>query len=168
MSPGNHSFQGYLLVAITTIVGMILAVMPISSAVPPELGYLRPDWVALILFYWLIAVPQRVGLVTVWLVGLMMDVLMGSLLGLHALAYVLLGYFALKIYRRFRMFRIMQQMVLVFVLLIIIQLLITLVGSLAGQASFQFWIALPPLSGALLWPMLLLILRSLRRRFQVV
>ena len=82
------------IIALTMAAGMVLAVMPLPGSVPPELGYLRPDWVVMVLIYWIIALPHRVGIVTAWGTGLIVDVLLGSLLGQHALAYIVIAYVA--------------------------------------------------------------------------
>ena len=79
-------------ILVTIIIGMVLAVVPLPGDVPPEIGFLRPDWVAMIVIYWVIALPQRVGMLSAWVTGIAMDILLGSLIGQHALSYVILAY----------------------------------------------------------------------------
>lgn len=163
----DNGLGSTVLILLTVMLGMILAVMPPPYFVPVELGYVRPDWVALVLVYWVIALPHRVGLATAWLVGLAMDVLVGTLLGQHALAYVVLAYIALNLYQRLRMFSIWQQAIVLFALLGINELINFWIESLAGLADWSLWYLLPALSGALLWPFVFYLLRAARRRFGI-
>ena len=159
----DNKTGGLVTIWITIIAGMVLAVVPMPQLVPIELGFLRPDWVALVLVYWIIALPHRVGILTAWLAGIAMDVLLGSLIGQHALSYVLIAYVALSLYQRLRMFSVWQQSTVLFVLLGINQLVGFWIESVAGLADWRFWYLLPALSGAFLWPWVFLMLRSLRR-----
>jgi len=148
---------------ITIIAGMVLAVVPMPQLVPVELGFLRPDWVAMVLVYWIIALPHRVGIPTAWLAGIAMDVLLGSLIGQHALSYVLIAYVAASLYQRLRMFSVWQQAAILFALLGANELFGFWIESIAGLADWSMWYLLPALSGAFLWPWVFLMLRSLRR-----
>ena len=159
----DNKTAGLVTIWITIIAGMVLAVVPMPQLVPIELGFLRPDWVALVLVYWIIALPHRVGILTAWLAGIAMDVLLGSLIGQHALSYVLIAYVALSLYQRLRMFSVWQQATVLFVLLGVNQLVGFWIESIAGLADWRFWYLLPALSGAFLWPWVFLLLRSLRR-----
>ena len=159
----DNKTGGLVAIWITIIAGMVLAVVPMPQLVPIELGFLRPDWVALVLVYWIIALPHRVGILTAWLAGIAMDVLLGSLIGQHALSYVLIAYVALSLYQRLRMFSVWQQATVLFVLLGVNQLVGFWIESIAGLADWRFWYLLPALSGAFLWPWVFLMLRSLRR-----
>ena len=158
---------GMSVIAISLVVAMVLSIVPFPFFVPVELGYLRPDWVALVLIYWIIALPHRIGFLTAWIMGLIMDVLLGNLLGQHALAFVVIAYISLNLYQRLRMFSVWQQALIVFAILGVNQLLNFWVESIAGLAQWSMWYLLPALSGALLWPWIFLMLRYLRRRFDV-
>ena len=159
----DNKTGGLVTIWITIIAGMVLAVVPMPQLVPVELGFLRPDWVAMVLVYWIIALPHRVGIPTAWLAGIAMDVLLGSLIGQHALSYVLIAYVALSLYQRLRMFSVWQQATVLFALLGLNQLVGFWIESIAGLSDWSFWYLLPALSGAFLWPWVFLMLRSLRR-----
>ena len=81
-----------------------------------------PDWVALVLVFWSIREPRRVGMGAGFLLGLAMDVADVSLMGQHALAYVLASYVATYLSRRILWFPIGQQALHVLPLLLIVQL----------------------------------------------
>jgi len=149
---------------ITIVAGMLLAVVRMPQFFPVELGFLRPDWVAMILVYWIIALPHRIGIPMVWVVGIAVDVLLGSPMGQHALSYVLIAYVVASLYQRVRMFSVWQQASILFVLLWLNQLVEFWIESIVSVTDWSFWYLLPAVSGAFLWPSVFLILRYLRRR----
>ena len=144
----------------TFTIAIILAIMPFPTWAEP----FRPDWVALVLIYWCLAVPERVAVGTGWLLGFLQDVLYGSLLGSNALGKTLVAFLAVRLHLQVRMFPRWQQAVSVLGLLIANQLLVLWIRGAIGQApeTFSYWT--PSIVGALLWPWLFVILRDLRRR----
>ena len=163
----GSSLGSGVVIGLTFVAAMVLAVVPLPHFVPLEIGFLRPDCVAMVLVYWVIALPHRLGVITAWIVGLIMDVLLGSLLGQHAISYVILAYVASSLYQRLRMFSVWQQALILFALLGLNQLINFWSESIAGLADWSMWYLLPAVSGAFLWPWIFLLLRYLRRRFQV-
>ncbi|MEK9823160.1 MAG: rod shape-determining protein MreD [Gammaproteobacteria bacterium] len=158
---------GTTTISLTILLGMVLSVLPLPDFVPPELGFVRPDWVAMVLIYWILALPHRVGLITAWIAGLGMDVLLGTLLGQHALSYIVIAYVAASLYQRLRMFSVWQQAGVLLAILGLNHLINFWIESLAGLNEWTLWYLLPAVSGALLWPWVFLLLRYLRRRFVV-
>ena len=156
-----------VVIAITIVLAMVLAVLPMPDVVPIELGFLRPDWVAMVLVYWIIALPHRLGIVIAWIVGLLMDILLGNLLGQHAVAYVVIAYISVSLYQRLRMFTVWQQAIILFAILGLNQLINFWSESVAGLAEWTLWYLLPALVGAFLWPWIFMSLRFVRRKFQV-
>ncbi|MFA7386454.1 MAG: rod shape-determining protein MreD, partial [Thiohalobacteraceae bacterium] len=149
-------------------VSLAAALLLTSVPLPDDLRILRPDWVLLVLIYWSMALPHRAGVGTAWLLGLVVDVLTGTLLGQHALAYSLVIFLTLKLHQRLRLYPLWQQALSVLVLLSLGQLLLLWINGMIGRPiqSWLYW--LPSLVGALLWPFLFIILRSLRRAFRVI
>ena len=150
----------YLVIPISFIVGMIMLILPL----PDWVRIYRPDWVALILIYWSMALPKRVGLWTAFIVGLLVDSLLGTLLGHHALALVAITYLNLNVHLRIRVLSLPQQSLYVFSLLVISQLIISWMNGIMGltiplQAVFG-----APLIGMLMWPLAFVILRDIRRK----
>jgi rod shape-determining protein MreD len=74
--------HGGFIILLSFAVAMLLTIIPI----PDALRVLRPDWVALTLIFWCLALPYRIGVVSGFFAGLFLDVLTGTLLGQHALA----------------------------------------------------------------------------------
>src|SRR5688572_6028020 len=125
--------HGTWFIALTIVAASLLGVMPL----PPWLEVWRPEWIALVVIYWVIALPHRVGLFTAWTVGFFVDVLEGSLLGLNAIALTLIAYVALSLYQRLRMFTPLQQSTTILMLIGVSQLLIFWVLTATGQNTPQ-------------------------------
>ena len=129
---------------------------------------LAPDFVALTLTFWCVRQPQLIGLGVAWMLGLLTDVGNGVLLGQHALSYSVLAFCAVTLSRRVLWFGLWGQTVHVAVLLLIAQAVGTVVRLAAG-AEFPGWIlAISPLGGALLWPLVSVLLLAPQRGSQEV
>jgi rod shape-determining protein MreD len=110
-----------------------------------------PDWVALVIVFWSIREPRRVGMGTGFLLGLAMDVADSSLMGQHALAYVLAAYVASSLARRISWFPLGQQALHVLPLLLMVQLVQFAVRAVPGIDLPGLSYFLGPFVGALLW-----------------
>ena len=162
-NPGNH--QGGWIIVATLLIAALFTVLPL----PFWLESYRPEWVALVVIYWVIALPDRIGLFTAWITGFFMDVLEGSLLGLNALALALVAYLALSLYQRMRMFTAVQQSSTILILVGIHQLLSFWVLTANSQNTAPNLIfIISALSSAIIWPFIFLGLRYIRRSFNVI
>jgi len=152
------SGQAILLpVRASTILGS-LAVALLLDFLPWRTAALAPDFVALVLAFWCVRQPRLVGLGAGWLLGLLIDVGNGVLMGQHALSYSLLAFAAITLSRRILWFPLWGQALHVAALLLFAQGVDTLVRLAAG-AEFPGWsIAVGPLLGAVLWPLLSVLL----------
>ena len=110
-----------------------------------------PDWVALIIIFWSIREPRRVGMGTAFILGLAMDVADSSVLGQHALAYVLAAYAATSLSRRIMWFPLGQQALHVLPLLLLVQVVQFAVRAVPGVTLPGWGYFIGPLFGALLW-----------------
>ena len=118
---------------------------------------LRPLWLALLLAFWALALPHKVGMVTAWCLGLMEDVLYGTLLGQNALILA----------QRLRTFPMWQQSLVILVIFGLAQLAQLWLSALTGNRQPTLALVLPALVSALLWPWVSYGLRGLRRRFKI-
>ena len=134
---------------------------------PDWLRFARPDWVGLVLIYWCLALPERVGVGTGWLTGLLVDLLYGTLLGQHALSLSVVAWLTLKFHQRVRLFPIGQQALTVMVLLIVHQLLALWIDRIIGRPGAPWYVWTPAITGMLIWPLVYSLLRGLRRSFRV-
>ena len=110
-----------------------------------------PDWVALVIVFWSIREPRRVGMGWGFLLGLVMDVADASLLGQHALAYVLAAYGATSLSRRILWFPLIQQALHVLPLLLLVQLVQIGVRAMPGAVLPDLTYFVGPFIGTLLW-----------------
>jgi rod shape-determining protein MreD len=124
---------------------------------------LRPDFVALILLYWCIEQPRRIGFVAAWVLGLMMDVADASLLGQHALAYSILAYAGIVLHRRVQRFSVTPQVLHVIPLLLANDAIVLLVRLIAGGDFPGYQYFLGSITGGLLWPALAVLLKLPQR-----
>ena len=60
---------------------LLLTAVQLPPGFPEVLGWLRPDWVALVILYWVMAVPQQVGMTTAWIAGVLVDSITVALAG---------------------------------------------------------------------------------------
>jgi rod shape-determining protein MreD len=156
--------HGTWFILLTIIIASLLGIMPM----PQWLEAWRPEWIALVLVYWVIALPHRIGLLTAWTVGFFVDVLEGSLLGLNAIALTLIAYVALSLYQRLRMFTPLQQSTTILMLIGVSQLLIFWVLTATGQNTPQnLLFVVSAVSSALVWPLVFVLLRFGRRTLKV-
>lgn len=162
MKPG-HNTRSRVIIASSFLVALVLSVLPW----PVWTEQFRPDWVALVLIYWCIALPTRVGVGTAWSVGLILDVLYGSMLGENALAKSLIAFLAVHFHLQLRMFPRWQQAVVVLLLVAANNLLVLWIKNLAGQAPATWGNLTPAIVSMLLWPWLFVILRDIRRHGNV-
>jgi rod shape-determining protein MreD len=155
--------QILLPVRLSTII-VSFAIALLLNFLPWPSVALAPDFVALTLAFWCVRQPQLVGLGVGWVLGLLTDVGNGVLLGQHALSYSVLAFCAVTLSRRILWFGFWGQTLHVAALLLLAQAVGTLVRLAAG-AEFPGWIlAAGPLLGAVLWPLVSLLLLAPQRR----
>jgi rod shape-determining protein MreD len=123
-----------------------------------------PDMVALVVVFWSVHQPLRVGIGVAFALGLAMDVQQAGLLGQHALAYSALSYFAITIHRRLLWFSVPSQALQVLPLFVAAQAIEVAVRMLAGDVFPGFGVLLAPLIEGLLWPVISVLLLAPQRR----
>lgn len=121
--------------------------------------WLRPDAVAVVLLYWCIEQPRRLGFLTAWLLGLLVDVADGALFGQHALAYTILAYGGIVLHRRVRMFPLTMQVLHVIPLLLVTDTVVLLLRLAAGAEFPGMPYFLGSVMGGLLWVPISILLR---------
>lgn len=120
---------------------------------------LRPLWVPLVLCYWTMLYPHYFGLGFAWSIGLLLDVLNGTLLGQHALALTLVSYVVMRNYRVFRHYPLLQQGLLLLLALYVHNLTLWMVQWFASQSTGNSLLWLSPLFVFILWPGIISFLR---------
>lgn len=162
-----NPFNGGWVILATILVAMVLAVVHLPETLPQWLGWLRPAWLVLVVFYWVMELPHRFGLITAWVTGLLLDVLYADLLGVNGLCLAALTFVTWSFYERLRMYSIPQQCAVVFLLVLATESLRMTVQMLARDGGFSWLVVLPAVSSTLAWPFVALLLTGLRRQFRV-
>lgn len=146
------------LLPLSVLVALLLGLLPM----PTPLQALRPYWLALVLAYWVMEDPNRVGMGVAFLVGVVADLVLGSLLGEQALRLVVMTFILQRFRARLRFFPISQQALAMGALLVndrIITMAIHLLLDVPNPPALA-WVA--PLIGMLLWMPVFVLLDGLR------
>ena len=139
-------------IATTVMISLVLNLLPWRDLTG------LPDWTALVLTFWCIHQPRKIGIGAAWMLGVIMDTANGALLGQHALAYSVLAFASIAFSRRILWFPIWPQAMHVFLLLISCQLLMLAVRMVAGGACPGLLWFLGSAVSALLWPVVTFLL----------
>ncbi len=123
-----------------------------------------PDLVALVLAFWCVHQPRKMGIGIAWLLGLLMDAANGVLIGQHALAYAALAYATQGLHRRIQRFSLFAQSLHVLVLLVGAQLVMLAVRMAAGGTSPGWSYFLGAVIAAALWPLATYVLLAPQRQ----
>jgi rod shape-determining protein MreD len=145
-------------------VWMSLLVAFALNIVPLGRNPAMPDFMAVVLVFWNVHQPRKVGIGLAFMFGLMMDVHDGAILGQHALAYTLLSFFAITIHRRLRWFTVPSQALQILPLFVAAHAVSFVVRMFAGGMLPGWVLLLAPVFEALLWPVVTLLLLAPQRR----
>jgi rod shape-determining protein MreD len=154
----NARHDRYSTILMTVAAAVVLTLLPL----PPILDLMRPYWVALVIIYWGLETQDHISLGLAFSIGILLDLLTASLLGLHALSLVIIVYLVTRFRARLRFFPPWQQALSVLALLVNDRIILLWIISLRGEPlpSLEFW--LPPIIGTALWPWLFLLLDRVR------
>lgn len=158
----NRQSGGWV-VFVSFVVALILTMIPL----PDSLTVLRPEMVTIVLIFWCITLPERIGVGIGWMAGLMLDVVQGALLGQHAFALALVAWVTLKLHQRIRVYPRWQQALSILLLVVLSQMIVLWVQGIIGQSpkTWMYW--LPSITSTLLWPWLNIFMRNVRRVYKV-
>lgn len=124
---------------------------------------LRPDFVAMVLLYWCMHKPWRVGIGLSWGVGVLADVADASLFGQHALAYAVLAFGGVVLSRRLRMFNLRQQTTQVSIIFALTYAVYALVHwQVNGNVVWLYFLGC--LTSTLMWAPLSIMFQAMRQR----
>lgn len=146
------------LLPVSVFVALLLGLLPLPDVLQP----LRPYWLALVVAYWVIEDPDRVGLGFAFAMGLLADLAFGGLLGEQALRLVVMAFILQRFRAQLRFFPLSQQALAIGGLLVNDRVVTAAVHFTLGepQLPWTFWWA--PLLGMLLWGPVFLLLDTFR------
>lgn len=155
--------HNWLAIILTLTMALMLALLPM----PDWTVWLRPAWVLMVLIYWTMSVPYRVGVGVAWLTGLIVDILNGGVLGEHALAFTFVIYVVSRLHMRLRMYPMLQQGMSVLLFVFMYQFILYCIQGFIGElpSSNLYWLS--SITSMLLWPWLFILMRDCRRWFRV-
>ncbi len=159
MATAMKPVNGTAYIILTVLFAMVLQLLPL----PKALELARPEFVLVVLIYWSMALPNRVGVAVAWVTGLFVDVLLGTSLGINALAYSIVVYLIARFYLQLRQYPYWQQALIIFALVLVSKFINLVMNSNVDA----IYIILPAIISAILWPFMYLILRLIRRTFNV-
>lgn len=142
-------------IVLSLVAALLLNLLPLS----PGALAARPDFVALVLLYWCINQPQRIGMSVAFFLGLLMDISNASTLGENALAYSIMAFSALLFHRRLLFFNPLAQAPQIGLILLLGQCARLLAGLLGGSHFPGWGFFLATITGIILWPLLFSLLR---------
>ena len=164
----NRESKNQFLIYLTLCLSLLLDVY----VFPVSFMAIKPSLVLLVLIYWNMALPDRVGIAAALLFGTLIDLLEGSLLGLHGTLFLLITYMCQRFFYQFRVSGLWQQSIIIFFLCILYKQILALdllnVNESQTNLSDVLYFThslLFALFSALLWSPVLLILRYYRRRW---
>lgn len=146
-------------IAATVFVALALSVAPIPRWAAP----LWPVWVALVVFYWAIALPEFFGVAIAWVVGLLMDALTGTPLGAHALALTLVAFVGARAHLRLQPSALWEQSLAFGFALVLYAFALFWIGGLTDSLIRPLARFMPVLVSTALWPWIFPLLRGFRR-----
>jgi len=142
------------------VIALALEVLPLPTWAEPA----RPGWVITVLIWWCLNQPQRVNVGTAFALGIVLDVLKGTLLGQHALALSLVAALSARFHLQLRVFPLWQQTSLIGLLALLAGVMLWWTDGISGQPSSLLLRVPSVITTALLWPWLAELMRSLARR----
>lgn len=151
------------IIGISIVLALMLQIMPM----PPIVDPFRPDWVYLVIAYWTLALPMRVSVGVAFFNGLILDVLLGTTLGVHSLALTIVTYILAANYLRLRNYSVWQQAVIIGLLAAFYHIIVFWLLRLLTDLNFNFEFLWPVATGMVFWPWIFLLLRKVRRQFRV-
>lgn len=139
-------------------ISLFLALVASIVVLPDPIAPLRPAMVPMVVFYWILMLPHRFGLLAAALLGLVVDVLTGTLLGAHALALTAGGYYVARVGRVVRFWPAWQQALALIPAWGVYAFLLFWIDGVTNRNADAVMRFAPVLTTALAWPLLCAVL----------
>ncbi|MBL4829672.1 MAG: rod shape-determining protein MreD [Aliivibrio sp.] len=159
----NYQTKGRLVIWTSFLIALIFQVAPW----PGTLEVLRPAWVLLVVFYWVLALPHRVNVGTAMVIGLLWDLLLGSTLGVRGMMIAIVVYIVALNFQVLRNMALWQQGVLLGLLTMVAKLLEFFGEYLISDVVFNPHYLWSGIINAILWPWMFLLMRRIRRHWLI-
>lgn len=150
-------------IALSVAIALVLQIMPM----PALADLYRPDWALLVLSYWALALPNRVNVGVAFITGLILDILMGTSMGIHSFAMCLCIYVLAANYKRLRNYSVWQQSIVIGIIAALYNLVIFWLQHLLTDIYFLLEHLWPVASSMIIWPWIFWLLRKVRRQLRL-
>lgn len=145
------------------IVALVMEIAPW----PAGFQSFKPSWLVLVLAYWTIVMPEKVSIGSAFVLGVVWDLVLGSIMGVHALVLSVMIYIIAKNHLLIRNLSLWQQSLIMVLLIFSIRLGIFLVQFSIYPTTFRWQEIFGALISGLLWPWLFLLLRKIQLKLQI-
>jgi rod shape-determining protein MreD len=152
--------SNYFYTSLSFVAALLLQIIPINGSI----AYWRPQFLLLLVFYWLFYGRSKYGVGFAWMIGIILDMFAGEMFGRYAITFSLCAYFLILLSKRLHHFGIFHQAVLIFFMVLLNQLLVTSI-SLLYRADWSVALLMgSSLTSALIWPLLALVMNKIFSR----
>lgn len=157
------NMRSNLVIFLSILAAIVLVILPLPSWV----AWFRPHWLLLVVAYWALALEDKISVGIAWLLGILLDILQGTLFAEHALAMCCIIFIVIKLRRKLRLFPMWQQCLIMGILVLLYQSIILTIQMIIDQPinSVLYWMSV--ITSAIIWPWVFILLRDFRRRFKV-
>ena len=159
----TRAAHGTYMIVLSFIVAILLTLLPL----PDALVWWRPNWILMVLIYWIMALPHRIGIIAGWFLGLITDLAFDAVLGVHAMSVAIIAYLILILTNRLRLFPLWKQALIVGLMVGLDLVLSLWIQNFISTQPRHLMYWLPIISSTFFWPWVFLLLRDIRRNFNV-
>ena len=147
-----------LLLTKITIIALIIG----AISLPTILEIVSPFWMLIFFIYWVIYTDTKAIYLFALILGLLTDILQGSILGQNALALLISSAFIFNVKKSFYVSNLTTQQVYVFIASFIYLIALILTHIVIQAFNFSWLIILSPFTASIIWPVVRLFLAKLK------
>ncbi|MDB4512209.1 rod shape-determining protein MreD [Arenicella sp.] len=163
--PSNRTsnFKIFWAVALSALVALALMIVPL----PQSLFYFWPDWIALVVVYWALYTPEKVGPLVGFVIGVLLEVLFVRKFGVEGLGLATLAFMVNHANQQLSVLSIWQQTIVITMFVALFKLITGWLYGLVGDftITFEYWYSI--LGDMFVWPFISILLHELRRKARI-